>query len=142
MFTRAAKEFPYPKVSTDPPEVALERVLDEAGASKPQRDAVDDRLVQDVRTGEGKVIRAVAEVGGWPKLPQGAAPADSDRDGMPDAWEKEHGLKPNDPSDHRQDRNGDGYTNLEEYLNSAADVASLGSKSAGTWHFRRGVTTR
>jgi hypothetical protein len=50
---------------------------------------------------------------------------------MPDAWEKEHGLNPNDPSDHSQDRDGDGYTNLEEYLNSVADFASLDSKRAG-----------
>jgi pectate lyase len=117
VFTRAAKEFPYAKVSTDPAEVALRRVLDEAGASKPQRDAVDDRLVQDVRTGAGKIIRAVAEVGGWPKLPQGAAPADGDHDGMPDAWEKTHELDPTDPGDTHLDPDADGYTNVEEYLN-------------------------
>ena len=37
---------------------------------------------------------------------------------MPDAWEKAHGLNSNDPSDRIADRDGDGYTNLEEYLNS------------------------
>ena len=37
---------------------------------------------------------------------------------MPDAWETAHGLNPNDPADGSKDRNNDGYTNLEEYLNS------------------------
>ena len=40
---------------------------------------------------------------------------DSDGDGMPDAWEKEHGFDPNDNSDAKQDGDGDGLTNLEEY---------------------------
>ena len=35
---------------------------------------------------------------------------------MPDDWEKRCGLNPNDPSDANADRDGDGYTNLEEYL--------------------------
>jgi hypothetical protein len=58
------------------------------------------------------------EVGGWPVLQSKLAPADTDRDGMPDAWEKAHGLNPNNSADRNADRNGDGYTNLEEYLNS------------------------
>ncbi len=116
-FTRAAKEFAFRKVTTDPAEVALGRVLDEAGASKPQRDAVDRRLIQDVRAGTGKIIRAAAEVGGWPKLAPGTAAVDRDRDGMPDTWEKTHGLKPNDAGDSRLDPDNDGYTNIEEYLN-------------------------
>ena len=35
---------------------------------------------------------------------------------MPDAWETEHGLKPN-KDDHLDDADGDGYPNLEEFLN-------------------------
>jgi pectate lyase len=116
-FTRATEEFSYPQVITDSAEVALERVLSEAGASKPQRDAVDRRLVQDVRTGKGKVIRTVAEVGGWPELAPGTAPVDSDQDGMPDAWEKTHGLNPVEAGDSRLDPDNDGYANIEEYLN-------------------------
>ncbi len=45
-------------------------------------------------------------------------PLDSDRDGMPDAWERAKGLDPQVPADRNGDRNGDGYTNLEEYINS------------------------
>lgn len=40
---------------------------------------------------------------------------DDDNDGMPSAWEKEHGLNPFDPSDANEDPDGDGLTNLEEY---------------------------
>ena len=116
-FTRTADEFPFPKVATDPAEVALARVLDEAGASQPQRDAVDRRVIQEVRTGQGKIIRAVAEVGGWPELAPGTAPVDGDQDGMPDAWEKTHGLNPADAGDSRRDLDHDGYTNIEEYVN-------------------------
>jgi pectate lyase len=116
-FTRTAEEFPFPRVTTDPAEVALGRVLDEAGTSQPQRDAVDRRVIQEVRTGQGKVIRAVAEVGGWPELASGTAPVDGDQDGMPDAWEKTHGLNPADADDSRLDLDHDGYTNVEEYLN-------------------------
>jgi len=37
---------------------------------------------------------------------------------MPDAWEKQHGFDPDDPADRNADADADGYTNLEEYLNS------------------------
>lgn len=117
-FSRAAEEFPFRKVATDRAEVAVGRVLDEAGGCKPQRDAVDCRLVQDVRTGKGKTIPSIAELGGWPKLAPGTAPTDSDRDGMSDIWEKAHGLDPADAADSRLDPDNDGYTNVEEYLNA------------------------
>ena len=42
---------------------------------------------------------------------------DPDGDGMPDWWEKKYGLNPDDPSDAAKDKDGDGYTNLEEFLN-------------------------
>jgi pectate lyase len=44
-------------------------------------------------------------------------PADRDNDGMPDAWETEHGLNPDDPADSAADADSDGYTNIEEFLN-------------------------
>ncbi len=40
---------------------------------------------------------------------------DSDKDGMPNWWEKKYGLNPNDPSDAKKDKDGDGLVNLEEY---------------------------
>ncbi|MBQ6308793.1 MAG: polysaccharide lyase [Prevotella sp.] len=42
---------------------------------------------------------------------------DADGDGMPDQWEKDNGLDPNNPSDANGDINGDGYTNIEKYIN-------------------------
>ena len=42
---------------------------------------------------------------------------DTDHDGMPDAWERNAGLDSNDAADGNEDRNSDGFTNLEEYIN-------------------------
>jgi pectate lyase len=47
----------------------------------------------------------------------GPVPADKDNDGMPDEWETRYGLDPKDASDAAKDKDGDGYTNIEEYLN-------------------------
>ena len=50
---------------------------------------------------------------------------DSDNDGMPDAWEIKNGLNPKDANDASKDRNKDGYTNIEEYLNSVVSVKNV-----------------
>lgn len=41
---------------------------------------------------------------------------DTDGDGMPNTWETERGLAPANAADGNADRDGDGYTNLKEYL--------------------------
>lgn len=92
-------------------------VLAQAGASL-HRDAVDLRVVENVRKHQGRVIDSEEEVGGWPSLRSQPAPVDSDHDGMPDDWEKARGLNPNDPNDRNGLTGADGYTNLEQYLNS------------------------
>ena len=51
-------------------------------------------------------------------MPLGTAPPDSDHDGMPNAWETARGLNPSSDNDASDDRDSDGYTNIEEYLNS------------------------
>ena len=102
---------------TQSAEEAAELVLARAGASL-HRDSADQRVIDNVRKRSGRVIDSQQEVGGWPVLRSLPAPVDSDHDGMPDEWEKAHGLNPNDPTDRNGVRDGDGYTNLEKYLNS------------------------
>ena len=109
--------FDAPPVATDPAEVARDRVLDGAGATLPRRDSADARLMEEIRSGTGRIIDSPADVGGWPELAAAEAPADTDNDGLQDAWELAHGLDPNASADALADADGDGYPNLEEYLN-------------------------
>ncbi len=118
LVTFLTEAIPTPLVHTTSAEVALREVLEQVGASLPVRDAVDRRIVRDVLEGTGSIIDSQWEVGGWPEYKGARPPVDSDRDGMPDSWEIAHGLNPNDSSDAAGDRDGDGYTNLEEYLNT------------------------
>jgi hypothetical protein len=115
----ATREHGHEARETEAADVAFRRVLEHAGASR-LRDGVDRRIVAQVLAGSGKIIDAVAEVGGWPEHAGAPAPADGDGDGMPDDWEEKAGLDPGDPSDGPIDPDGDGYTNLEDYLNSLA----------------------
>ena len=93
------------------------RVHVHAGAG-PVRDAVDARIIEGVRSRTGRVINSQSDVGGWPVLEAGSPWIDSDGDGMPDDWETARGLDPRDPNDGVSDRDGDGFTELEDWLNS------------------------
>lgn len=104
-------------IATDTAARAYERVLASAGASK-VRDPVDLRIVAGVRNGTGRLINSQADVGGWPALTGGLAGVDGDGDGMPDDWERAHGFDAKDSADGAKDRDGDGFTNLEDWLNS------------------------
>ncbi|TSC69191.1 MAG: Uncharacterized protein G01um101456_292, partial [Parcubacteria group bacterium Gr01-1014_56] len=91
------------------------------GATVPRRDTADARVVTSVRSCGGSVITEPSEVGGFPIYDQSInAPLDSDQDGMPNTWETSKGLNPNNASDRNGDLDGDGYTNVEEYLNELA----------------------
>jgi pectate lyase len=86
------------------------------------RDSIDERVVMTVRNGTGPApglekLDHPDEVGGYPPIASGTACVDSDHDGMPDGWETLNGFNPSDPSDGSADADGDGYTNVEEYLN-------------------------
>jgi pectate lyase len=104
-------------ITTDTADTAYTNVLAGAGATKPSRDSVDTRVINDVINMTGNIINTPDDVGGWPTLDAGTAPTDTDGDGMPDAWETAYGTNPNVP-DNYLDLDGDGYTNLEEYINS------------------------
>jgi pectate lyase len=103
-------------------ERAFKQVVKYAGVVVPKRDSHENKIILQLQgkmpvEGDG-VVDTVEEAGGWPVLESVAAPADSDHDGMPDEWELKNKLNPNDPSDSSKDSNRDGYTNVEEYLNS------------------------
>lgn len=129
---RADAAFVVAPVDTQSAEFAFRLVLDRAGCSK-ARDSVDARIVEEIRVGTAKfgetyagggkgIIDSQTAVGGWPELQSVAPPVDTDSDGMPDEWEKSAELNPQDATDGSKDRNNDGYTNLEEYLNALTDL--------------------
>jgi hypothetical protein len=120
---RSLTRFTTHPISTTTASQALEDVLAGAGATLPLRDPVDERVVSEVVAGTGAIIDSPQDVGGYPSLASGIPPEDSDHDGMADDWEREMGLDPNDPSDGNGDLDGDGYTNVEEYLHDLLDGA-------------------
>ncbi|MCK5103703.1 MAG: hypothetical protein KAR17_12855, partial [Cyclobacteriaceae bacterium] len=102
---------------------AYEACLKYSGSSL-NRDLVDERFIQTIIDNSGKVIDSQSEVGGWDNYATINRPGnwDTDSDGMPDEWEKQNGLNTKDPNDRNGDCNGDGHTNLEEYLNSLVSI--------------------
>jgi hypothetical protein len=130
---RLHEPMPFAPVVTHTAEKAYELVLQKAGASL-SRDALDKIIVKDVRegkatfTGEGcapGIINTQNDVhigtSPWPELKSKKAPKDTDSDGMPDEWERRHGLNPTNPADGNT-VNSDGYTHLENYLNSIVSI--------------------
>ena len=115
---------PFPEVPALTAQEAFEYVSTHAGTSI-FRDAVDDYVVGELRSfgARGATISDEASLG-LPNvvgnLPTAAAPPDVDRDGMADAWERANGLDPADVNDRNGDPDRDGWTNLEEYINSLA----------------------
>jgi hypothetical protein len=118
---RVDRPFPMAEFPLQTATEAYTAVLENVGATLPKRDPVDRRTIEQVRTGAAPadtkqgIITDVKQVGGFPKY-TGEPAKDSDGDGIPDWWETKYGLDPNDPSDAAKDC-GDGYTNLEKYLN-------------------------
>ncbi|WP_147417595.1 hypothetical protein [Sphingomonas cavernae] len=113
------------------PEQALRAVLAYAGADRCRdgtcRDNVDARYIDDVRTCdkspylfEADWPGSIADLGGWAQLSPGASKADTDNDGMPDDWEKRFTNTNPNVWDANDDKDGDGYPNIEEYLNALA----------------------
>ncbi len=130
-------------VKTHTAREAFTNVLANVGANFPKLDPIDRRIIEEARMGTvhytGTKGPTYPGRGGpnfagiideptddkdaqgspnfpWPEYKSAPAPTDTDHDGMPDDWEKAHGLNPNDANDGNKDRDGDGYTNLEEYL--------------------------
>lgn len=118
----------FGEITTHTATKAYELVLENAGANL-YRDAVDKRAVDDTRSGTASVmnggngstngyIDTPSAAGGWPVLPAGEAPLDTDGDGMPDKWETEKGLNPASAADGNLKTVDGIYTNVEVYINS------------------------
>jgi len=143
----------YPSyVTTQSAREAFTNVLANVGANLPRQDVIDRHLIEETRDGTTHYTGTRGPTYGdrpspnypgiidtqaddrsaegspnfpWPEYKSAPAPADSDHDGIPDDWEKAHGLNPSDASDANKDFNSDGYTNLEKYLNSLVGEYSL-----------------
>lgn len=116
-----------PMTATQSAQEAFETVLTKGGCAL-VRDAIDERIVNEVRNGtytyagsngsSKGLIDSQKDVGGWPTYASAGLPLDTDRDGMPDEWEVQNGLNPNDIWDGKEYNLSEGYTNVEVYLNS------------------------
>ncbi len=146
---RTDKPLPMAKVTTIDAYKAYDYVLNNAGATLPKRDAVDIRVVEQVKTGKiqyseqaklpvgGKFIKRrlpadsykqgiisdISQVGGYPEY-KGTPYQDSDNDGIPDAWEIKNSLDAKNASDAAK-ISKNGYSNIENYLNSLADLKNV-----------------
>jgi len=151
-FAAMKVEKPFPiqnPITILPAQDAYNYVLQNVGAILPKRDPVDTRVIEQVKTGkiiykEGVklpatqfkhrrlpidsykqgIITDISQVGGYPEY-KGKPYKDSDNDGMPDEWEAKNGLNAKDASDASKDKNNDGYTNIEDYLNSLVNLATV-----------------
>ena len=133
---KLAEPMDFVYVTTHTAEKAYEKVLQYVGASL-SRDWIDTLMVYDARYGkasytgagnsnqpgiintpsDNKPAGASADWSAWPTLESKPCPTDTDRDGMPDEWEEDNGLNPDNAAD-RNDTNAEGYTMLEVYMNS------------------------
>ncbi len=155
-YMRSKTPFEMPYVRITSADDAYDFILKNVGATIPTRDIIDERIIEEVRTGvpyydeklapkyngdtsglaeksraeDGSfkyrrlpkdsykvgIITDPMQMGGYPEY-KGTPYIDTDKDGMPDEWEITNGLDPKDPSDANGDCTGDGYTNIEKYIN-------------------------
>ena len=151
-YMKVNKPLPMPQLTIMSATDAYQYVLNNAGATLPRRDAVDQRITQQVRTGKINTLANVklpekqfehrrlpidsykigiitdpSQVGGYPEY-KGTPYKDSDSDGIPDDWEAKHGLNPRNANDASLITKN-GYSNIEEYLNSVVDVKNVTATS-------------
>lgn len=106
-------------------EEANNEVLAKAGATYPKRDALDARIINEVKNNQGRFVNRHEEVGGLPYTAVITRQEDFDKDGdgIEDEWEMKNGLDPSyadDSSEISADHSG--YTNIENYVNSLVDM--------------------
>lgn len=121
------KPYDYPSVTITPALAAYQSVLSKVGASH-HRDEVDQFLIDDLKS-LGKTGKTISDEMALPmkgpgRVKGGKAPIDRDGDGMPDQYEQNNGLDPEDATDrNRTDKYG--YTALENYLNALVNDRSV-----------------
>ncbi|MDO4801462.1 MAG: polysaccharide lyase [Prevotellaceae bacterium] len=164
-FIRASEPFEKPYMTIMSAKESYDYVLDHVGATLPCRDIIDQRVLNEVKTGEvyyekklpkvnpygdmtgladkskneeglfkyrrspndsykQGLITSPAQMGGYPEY-KGEPYKDSDMDGMPDEWEIANGLNPNSAADANLDCTGDGYTNIEKYINGISTKVKI-----------------
>ena len=94
---------------------------------------MDSRIISDVKNRTGNFVDVQGgfphgtgyerTVNAWPALQSLPAPADADKDGMPDEWERKNKLNPQDPNDASVVSLHSYFTNLEVYINGLAPAA-------------------
>ena len=143
--SRSNVRFWESRITEESADAAYADVLSNVGANAQGLDQWDSRYINEVKngtytyTGSVDKLRGIIDsqndVGGYPTsstFKGGTAPADSDGDGMSDAWESAHGLNPNNAADGSiATLSADDYTNLEMYLNElAGDTVDYNAASA------------
>ena len=121
------QEFSHPYITTHSAPSAYQLVLANAGATFPLRDAVDRKVVSDVKEGKGRIVSSKNKSYEWPYYKTGIPFRDDDNDGMPNHWEDHFGLDKKNSNDYNLDKDDDGYTTIEEYINS---IPTLETQSA------------
>jgi hypothetical protein len=122
-----AQPFAAEPIITQKADKAYDLVLASVGASF-RRDTLDQRIIQNVKDRTGRIIDVQGgyphatpyeqTVNAWPYLRSDRPKPDTDKDGMPDEWEKKQGLNPQDAKDASQTSHHSFYTNIEMYINS------------------------
>jgi hypothetical protein len=124
---KSKNPFTFVPVITHSAEEAYELVLKNAGAIFPKRDVIDVRIINETMSGRCAygdsygpntgIIDSPKNTEGWPVLKTTNRLPDSDKDGMPDNWERINGLDPDNPED-RNIIDKSGYSMLEVYFNT------------------------
>lgn len=137
-------QFATAPVTTQSAVDAYNQVLNYVGNSWWSRDVVDTRVINNVRNYTGPALAATAPIGSELTAVTGAGLTtrpvgwDTDADGIPDRWETAHGLNPNSNADFKTDFDGDGYINLQEYVDEVGafpaptPLTYVGPASGGT----------
>lgn len=116
-----SKPHPAPPVTTQVMSLEVANcILSAVGATAPQRDSVDERVIADFMPGTGRIIDNIKYPEDFPSYTSPAPPNDDDNDGMADSWEKLNRMNTS-INDSAGDIDNDGYTNIEEYLHSLSD---------------------